>query len=117
MSLTPETAHLPHENFGAFLRTAYTRLNTRSLQTNLAHEAAIAEYDAVTAAARMLPLAYGDAKAAQDWMIASLYEVVDEELDQLHARFAWIGAEFELIHALAAEHGVDLDDQEDAGHG
>jgi len=117
MSLTPDTAHLPHEDPARFLRAAYARANTRDLQASLAHEAALAQYDAVTACARMLPLAYGEAKATQDWMIASLYEVVNEELDQLHARFAWIGAEFALIHALAVEHGIDLDEQEDAGHG
>jgi hypothetical protein len=117
MSLTPDTADLPHEDPAAFLRAAYARLNTRSLQASLAHEAAIAEYDAITQAARMLPLAYGDGKAAQDWLIASLYEVVDEELDQLHARLAWIAAEFDLIHALAIEHGIDLEPPEDAGHG
>jgi len=118
MSLTPDTGHLPHEDPAGFLRAAYVRLNTRDLQANLAHEAALAQFDAVTEATRMLPLAYGEGKAAQDWMIASLYEVVGEELDQIHARLAWIGAEFDLIRALAAEHGVDLDDdQEDAGHG
>ena len=117
MSLTPDTTDLPHENFPTFLRAAYARLNTRSLQAELAHEAAIAEYDAVTCAARMLPLAYGEAKAAQDWLIASMYEVVDERLDQLHALFAWIGAEFDLIHALAVEHDIDLDDDQEAGHG
>ena len=118
MSLTPDTAHLPYEDPAGFLRAAYARLNTRDLQATLAHEAALAQFDAVTEAARMLPLAYGEGKAAQDWMIASLYEVVNEELDQIHARLAWICAEFDLIHALAAEHGVDLDDdQEDAGHG
>jgi hypothetical protein len=117
MNLTPDTTDLPYEEFAAFLRSAYARLSTRSLRADLEHEAAIAQHEAVTAAARMLPLAYGDAKAAQDWLIASMYEVVDEQLDQLYARFAWIDAEFELIHALAAEHGVDLDDAEEAGHG
>ena len=118
MTLTPDTSPLPHEDPAGFLRAAYARVNARDYQANLAHEAAMAQYDAVTEHARMLPLAYGAAKAAQDWMIASLYEVVAEELDQLHARFAWIGAEFELIHALAIEYGIDLDDdQEDSGHG
>ena len=118
MSLTPETAHLPHEDPAAFLRAAYARVNARDLQANLAHEAALAQRDAVTDAARMLPLAYGEARAAQDWMIASLYEVVAEELDQIHSRLAWIGAEFELIDALAIEYGIDLDDDaEGAGHG
>ena len=117
MSLNPETAELPYEDPAGFLRAAYTRLNTRDLQANLAHEAALAQYGAITAAAGMLPLAFGEAKAAQDWMIASLYELVNEELAQLHARFAWIGAEFDLIHALAVEHGIDLETEEDAGHG
>ena len=117
MSLTPDTAHLPHEDPAGFLRAAFARLNTRDLQANLAHEAAMAQHDAVTEHARLLPLAHGAGKAAQDWMIASLYEVVAEELDQIHARFAWIDAEYALLYALAIEHGIDLDTEEDAGHG
>jgi hypothetical protein len=121
VSAYPETTDPLHGNPAEFLRAAYTRVNARSMQAALEHEAALARYDAVTEAVRLLPLAYGDGKAAQDWLIGSMYGVVDEELDRLHARIAWLDAEFDLVHALAAEHGVDLDDQphteEEPGHG
>ena len=118
MSLTPDTSPLPHEDPAGFLRAAHTRLTVRTARAELVHEAALLQHEAITEHARLLPLAHGRAKAAQDWLIASLYEVAHAELDEAWTRFAWLDAEDDLLHALAAEHGIDLDDDaEGAGHG
>ena len=117
MSLTSETAHLPHEDPAGFLRAAYTRLNMRDIRLRLDVEEVETLSATATRYAWLLPLADGDAKDAQDWMIAMLDAFTDAEREKLWVRSAWLEAEFELIRALAAEYGVDPDDQGESGHG
>ena len=118
MSLIPDTSPLPHEDPAGFLRAAYTRLNMRDIRLRLDYEDIDTLSETVTRYARLLPLAHGDAKGAQDWMISMLDEFADAEREKLWVRTAWLEAEFELIHALAIEHGIDLHDGQDgAGHG